>query len=610
MSRHNITELSFVDISELLASSSASASPKSPEAAKARSRTPEAARVNGAEGSKDAVAAASDPASQMVEQSLEHAADVLVVEAEGLEARLELLGGTERSFELYAQLDASSPEAPLMACRTRLGEPSRRGERLLLCPHAKSEQPLFDDKIRALARLPVEGILLEEPDAWYANTPLGAGFCLQCADRFEEILAEAMGEQHTPFDALDLLIESDLQPLPYGGEHQRMVLGGGFEHGARLIRRARDEARSHRGVEIGVGARLTGFNPVALRLATRLDLSVFPIEAPTPERLGLGAAEVFRVAAGRRSAVAQLSAQGSALPGTVLQAARLATAVGVDLALDPAAPQESVEVLAEHRRRWRLGRKLPRPYDQLSEALLLYSPSCDHFSGGVHGQGVLEAAEALSALGVQYRVVLEVPAGGSQPLVLVDAHALPEEDARRTYRRISGGAGAVVVGRVASVDEDGRSLMGPFPELRSGLNRVGDGTVFSFDPAENGSAPGTRNVEGLSGPLESGLSSLWGRGRRALSVSGARVLVKTFIDPDRKLDIHLVGRDFNPESATPIPVSGAILLLSGPAVGGARVGRLLFPDGSEHRVPLIPFGIGVRVNLPEFPGAAIFTVSR
>lgn len=553
-----------------------------------------------------------EPAPLLAELTRERAAGVVALPADACARLGTALEEGARPFDLYATVDAHAPKDPLLACRSREGEPSTSDGRLLVCPHAESEQRALDERVRAGARLPVEGVLLDRPDAWYAAGPDGAGFCLQCATRFGGVLAASLGEQYVPFEALDALVSPDGGPPPFALEHRRLMMASGEEHGARLVRRVRDEARTQRDREIGVGAVVTGLNPVAVHLATHLDVVLMPATTPTAERAGVGAYEIFRTAAGRRSAVALLPSFVAETPGLVVQAARLASATGVDLALPPDAPDESFAALAAHRRFWRAFRARFRPHDRLSEVLLLYSPACDHFTGGTHARGVLEAAEALTALGVQYRVVLDVPRTGSTPLVLVEAGALPEDDARRVFRRVDAGAAALVVGACGAADDDGRPLAGPFPELRSGLNRVGEGTVFAFEPrAEDEAAPASvRTAAELSSPLEAGITSLLGRGRRALALSGADVVVKTFVDPDRKLDVHLVGRDFDPVTGEARPVSGALLYLTGPAVGGARSGRLFLPDGTDRKVPLIPFGIGVRVSLPDFPGAAVFTVSR
>jgi hypothetical protein len=153
-------------------------------------------------------------------------------------------------------------------------------------------------------------------------------------------------------------------------------------------------------------------------------------------------------------------------------------------------------------------------------------------------------------------------------------------------------------------------MEGPFPELSSGLNRVSAGTVFVADLQAPASGVAERRWEPLVTTLDKGLEALLGRGRRAASISKPSVVVKMYIDPDRKLDVHLVGRQFDPATGAAEEVKGASLFLAGSAVSGARSGYFFTAEGPERKVTLTPFGMGVQATLPDFVGSAVLSVAR
>jgi hypothetical protein len=449
-------------------------------------------------------------------------------------------------------------------------------------------------------------VLLEAPDGWYAAGARGAGFCDSCETRFREELVRDFGEQLVPANPLPS-IAAQIDSAPFWREREALRQRTGAEHGHRLAARIRDEGRRERDLELRVGGRLLGLSAVATLLARRLDFAVVGTPAPSPERAELGTYEIFRAALGYRPLATLAGAELAADRERVLQAARLATCVGAELSLPAAAPAASHAALAEHRQFWREFRSRYRPADRLAEVLLLYSAPCDHWSAGAHGASVLVLAEALTRLGIQYRVVLEMPRSGTEPVVLADVPFLTEEDSGRIERRITEGAGAVVVGPVGCCDENGRAIAGPFPELTAGLNRVGAGSVITLDLSASSS---TRRIEPLLPGLEKGLESLLGRGRHAASVSRPSVLVKMYVDPDRKLDVHLVGRQFDATTGAAEEVKGLTVHLSGSAVSGARTGYLFSPGTPERKVTLSAFGMGVQATLPDFKGSAVLTVSR
>lgn len=523
--------------------------------------------------------------------------DVLVGPADALPARVPGVG-------LHAIVDVRSV-AGEGACSSADDEPARIDGRTLSCPNETGEAAALDDRTRAAARLQVDALVLDQPDAWYAAGPRGAGFCGACSERFNRLLQTSYGEQFVPYPAVARIAEAPNGDAPFAREHAQQRLAVGIEAGARLSRRARDEARSARGTELLVGGRFHDVNPVSALLASRLDFALVPVAAPSPERAQLGDYEILRAALQRRPVVGMLDAATAKAPGVAAQAWRLATSVGASIAVPSAAPQETHEAIAQHRKFLREFHTQYRPTERLAETLVVYSPACDHWTEGRHGAGVRAVTEALTQLNVQYRVVLSVPAFGSEPLVLADAAALPNEDAQRLQRRVEQGSPAIVVGRCGSVDEVGRAFEGPFPELTNGLDTVGSGSVFTIDPT------GTqREVAPLLGPLETALDELLGRGRRVVTTNRPTLVAKLFIDPEKKLDVHLVGRAWNAASGSAEAIQGAVLRLSGVAVGGARVGWLFTQGGPERKIPLTPFNMGVQAALPDFIGSAVLTVSR
>ncbi len=513
--------------------------------------------------------------------------------------------------QLFARVDAMAPHGTGV-CRDSWDDPSALtvdGEHMLVaCPNDAAEEHAFDEEARAASRLAVDGVLLDRPDAWYAADSRGAGFCPHCRDRQTGALVSAYGEQFSTKEAVTRPPASEPNP-PFWREREALRLRVAVEHGGRISRRARDEVRRVRNSETLVGARLLGPSAAAVLLAQKLDFVVLPAPAPTPARSDAGIYETFRGALRHRPLVGELDPDTARVPHLVRQASRLAAACGAEVSLPLNAPAESHAALAALRRFWREFRSRHRPVERLTEALLLYSPDADHWTRGVHGEGVRAAAEALTLLGAQYRIILSVPRSGTEPIVLADASALPADDAARLDRRITEGAGAIILGTTGTADETGRPLEGPFGELEPGLNRVGAGTAFVLDldaPARE--AP--RKWDSLAPGIEKALESLLGRGRRAASSSRPSMMIKMYVDPDRKLDVHLVGRQFNATTGAPEDLKGVTLYLSGGAVSGARSGYLFTPDAPERKVALTPFGMGVQAALPDFAGSAVLTIAR
>lgn len=508
---------------------------------------------------------------------------------------------------LYVLVDAfSSPGNG--ECRAADGAVAQHEGLPIGCPHHPAAQELLDERVRAAARLETSGVLLDRPDAWYASGEQKAGFCNACNDRLNAHLQKLYEEQYVPYNVVSTLAESsEGTDGPFWREHAQQRLASGVEAGARLTRRMRDEARLARNVEAWVGARLSGMNAAAVQLARKLDFVVLPTTCHDSGQVDPAPFEVFAAAVKKRAVVGLADPLTASQPARALQACRYASALGASLSLPEGASAETIDAVAEHRRFTREFQTRYRPTDRYAEVLLVYSPECDHWTNGRHGRGVRAAAEALSRVAAQYRVVLGVPRTGSEPLVLADAGALPHDEARHLQARVRDGATAIVVGVIGGADELGRPFEPPLGDLSEGLGKVGNGSVFSIDPRGQ---PEERPYAPLVVPMDRALDSLLGRGRRVVSSNRPSLLVKMFLDPDRKLDVHLVGRAWNPTIGQAQAVQGAVLRLSGSAVGGARTGWLFSPGAPERKVTLTAYDMGVQARLPDFIGSAVLTVSR
>jgi hypothetical protein len=121
-------------------------------------------------------------------------------------------------------------------------------------------------------------------------------------------------------------------------------------------------------------------------------------------------------------------------------------------------------------------------------------------------------------------------AGGvrSRLLVLAGAGALPEPDAVAARRYVEAGGDALVLGKCAPVDEEGRVGEPLFPEVKSGLEPVGEGRVFML-------AEGAQEAA-----VSRAIRELSGRGRAQITLAGrGHLFARAYLDPERKLDVHL-----------------------------------------------------------------------
>jgi len=443
------------------------------------------------------------------------------------------------------------------------------------CPH---DPEVEADALRMLSQATgpaVDGLLLRGLERWQAAGAHDTGGCPACQRALRQRLERAHPEQFDPAD-----------PLPGDWPSTRRALRWEVSTSLarRLVREARLLLRQH-GAEALVAAAFDAVGPLAVSLARHLDAAIVPAYASGDAPLY----ELFQEPIGQRALIGLAGADWDAL--RVRHAARLASAMGATLALPEGSRDDAAEALADHRERWRRWRRHFRPTQRLSELLVVYEPACDHHTDGRHGDATRRVLARLAAEGVQYRVVTRLPEGGTEPVLLAEADALPEAEAARLNRRVAEGCSAVVLGSLGAIDAEGRACEPPF-EVPAGLGRLGKGTLYGLP---------------LGGDrLGKALDAALGRGRRALSVAGAPLLARCWLEPDRQLDVHLVATE-GPDAP---PVTDAVLHLSGAAVSGARTALLLSEDGTEQKVALSPWGMGVQARLPAFQGGALLTVDR
>src|SRR2546430_4053628 len=376
--------------------------------------------------------------------------------------------------------------------------------------------------LAARAALAGEAVLLEGLDRWYRLGPEGAGYCRSCELALVEYLREAYGDHLEPFDALEGLRSSTL-PLrerPFARQKQALRLLESGEAAKRAILRARAEARRQRSVEVAVLGRVGTLSPLALGLCRHLDGLVFalPSLGPCAGRLPLLAA---RAALGLRPAVAVLPAGASA--AQVQLFAGLATACDADLLLGDDAPPQAREALAAHRQFLGLVRERYRPSVALLDVEVLLSPRCDHWADGGHERAAAAAVAAPARAQLQPLVRLDLSGGiRARLLVLAGATALPAADAVAARRYVEAGGDLLMVRKCTPIDEEGRTGDLLFPEVKSGLERVGEGRVFALDEGAQDAA--------LTRPFR----ELSTRARPQVTISGrGKLFSRADLDPER-----------------------------------------------------------------------------
>src|SRR5437762_2950256 len=243
-----------------------------------------------------------------------------------------------------------------------------------------------------------------------------------------------------------------------------------------------------------------------------------------------------------------------------------------------------------------------RPSVALLDVEVLLSPRCDHWADGGHERAAAAAVAALARAQLQPVVRLDLSGGiRARLLVLAGATALPAADAVAARRYVEAGGDLLMVGKCTPIDEEGRTGDPLFPEVKSGLERVGEGRVFALDEGAQDAA------------LTRALRELSTRARPQVTISGrGRLFSRAYLDPERKLDVHFVNLDL--QDAAFVPAQGVQVSIAGQAAGGGRSGYWFAPERSGgrdgERITLNPSGFPVSTILPSVGGYALLAVPR
>jgi hypothetical protein len=497
------------------------------------------------------------------------------------------------SFPRLIAVDVSRARDEHEACRKPDGSLVQDGPVAVRCVSSTAGRE-HAGRVVAWATHLGEGVLLEGLDRWYRTGPAEAGWCKSCEFALMESLRESYGDHLLTFDALEGLRTRGT----FAGAREALRLSEAVESGKRAALRARDEARRGRGVEIAVLGRTGPISAVALALARHLDGLLFDLPTADPEAALLPFL-VARAALDHRPAVAVLPAAID--PAKVQLFSALALACDIDVMLPPSASAAARAALATHRRFQAIVRERFRPSEAILDAEVLVSPFAEHWSRGVHlaTATAVSAALARAHLMVSARLALGEPR--SWVLVLAGCGQLHVRDGERARRHVESGGDALVVGRCAIVDEEGRPEGLVFPEARHGIERVGEGRVLGV--ALDQEAPVGQDVQVLKAARE-----LLGRRRAHLTLSGrARLFARAYLDPERKLDVHLVNLDEK-------PAQGVLLGVAGQAAGASRSGYWFAPERASgkdgERIVLNPSGFSLSTVLPAIAGSALLTIPR
>lgn len=510
-------------------------------------------------------------------------------------------------------LDAAQPRSGDDAC---LDEDLNRagGAVPVACPSA----PLMRFHLAQLcaqAARGAEGLLLEGLDRWYALGPHGAGFCPTCEMALTENLRRIYGEHVQPFRALEPLKQPGLpaRQRPFAGLREQLRFSEPLASAKAAIVRARDEARKGRGLELPVFARTGTISGLTLSLCRHLDGLLFdlPVKEPLQALLPLLAA---RAALGERPAVAVLPGELDA--ARVRLYAALAGACDVDVALEPGASAAARAALAEERRYRHLLRERYRPAEPLADVEIYLSPVSDHWSGGQHLAASASAVAALASANLQLGVRLErlpekAATGDASLLVLAGASELHEEQAGPLRKFVEQGGDLVLVGPCAVVDDEGRAKGPLFPEAKAGLERLGEGRLWTVAANAQGELPAGAALEAL---VLRAARELLGRRRPQLSLSGrGQLWARAYLDPERKLDVHLTNLETKLDEAGAL-AQGLLLTIAGAAAGGGRTAFWFAPGRTEgkdgERIALNPSGFAVSTVLPALGSSALLSVPR
>jgi hypothetical protein len=444
-----------------------------------------------------------------------------------------------------------------------------------------------------------EAVLLEGLDRWYRCGPAGAGFCRSCELDLVEALRESYGDHLEPFDPLaPLRAQPDGPAAPFAGVRHARRFASTEEATKRAALRARDEARRGRGVEIAVLGRVGTLTAAALAVCRHLDGLVFDLPSLDPEEAVLPLLAA-RAALGLRPAVGVLPA--GATPEQVRLFAALALACDVDVTLPRGASPAAEAALAEQRKFEEVVRERFRPSDPLIDLEVLVSPFAEHW-GGAHLRTASACAAELSRAHLLLGASLDLADPCAHMLLLAGASALSAEDAARARRHVESGGDALLVGKCATCDDEGRRGPPVFPEAKNGMERVGEGRVYAISTDSDAPSP-------PQGQVVRAARELLGRGRSHLSLSGrGRLFARAYLDPERKLDVHLVNLD------APRPAQGVLLHIAGQAAGAGRTGYWFAPERDSgkdgERISLNPSGFSVSTVLPGILAGALLAVPR
>ena len=444
-----------------------------------------------------------------------------------------------------------------------------------------------------------EAVLLGGLDRWYRCGPSGAGFCRSCELDLVEALRESYGDHFEPFDPLARLRPQGESPTaPFAGVRQARRFASTVEAAKRSALRARDEARRGRGVEIAVLGRVGTLTAAALAVCRHLDGLVFDLPSLDPEEAVLPLLAA-RAALGLRPAVGVLPA--GATPEQVRLFAALALACDADVTLPTGASPAAQAALAEQRKFEEVVRERFRPSEPLLDLEVLVSPFAEHW-GGANLRTATACAAALSRAHLLLGARLDLADPRAHVLLLAGASALPAEDAARARRHVESGGEVLLVGKCAACDDEGRRGPPIFPEAKSGMERVGEGRVYAISADSDAPSP-------PEGEVVRAARELLGRGRSHLSLSGrGRLFARAYLDPERKLDVHLVNLD------APRPAQGVLLHIAGQAAGAGRTGYWFAPERDSgkdgERISLNPSGFSVSTVLPGIIAGALLAVPR
>ncbi|HUJ28252.1 MAG TPA: hypothetical protein VLW85_19655 [Myxococcales bacterium] len=498
-----------------------------------------------------------------------------------------------RELPWLVEVDVAAPAGEADQCRSADGAPAP-----VRCASSLEGRQHASDAAAKAASLG-DAVLLAGLDRWYALGPEAAGYCRSCELSLIEHLRENYGEHMAPFDALAALRTSTLPPRerPFAGQKEAVRFADAVEAGKGAALRARDQARSERGMEMMVLGRVGPLGGLALELCRHLDGLVFELQSLDP-MAELAALLSARAALGQRPAVAMLPATASV--AQVRLFAALAAACDANVVLSPGAPAGAVAALARHRSFLSLLRERYRPSQPLVDAEVLVSPRCDHWTQGAHLRAVSLAVAALAQAQLQPSMRLDLGGGAkARLLVLAGAGALSEADAHAARRHVEQGGDALVVGPAMPADDEGRTGPALFAEVKSGLDRVGEGRVYALDqPA------------GLPRALRELMA---GRGRSNLTLAGrGKLWARAYLDPERKLDVHLVNLDLREPGF--VSAQGMQAQIAGQAAGGGRSGYWFSPEragGKDgERITLNPSGFSVSTILPSIDAYALLAVPR